>query len=77
MGASASVRDALNPTFYEIAEAARVHVELVRCAKLLYLALVMHSELKRIGLRAVDSEVCRFMKAEKERAMAKYAWYNI
>ncbi len=83
MGASASVGDALTPTVEEVAEAeakaleaARVHVELARRAKKLRLAMVMHSEPERIGLRAVDSEVGRFMKADKERAMAKYAWYN-
>ena len=57
-------------------EAGKVHVELAMRAKQLRQAHTIHSAPERIGLRGVDSSVTRFMKADKQRAMAKYAWYD-
>ena len=53
-----------------------MHVELVMRAKALRLAHTIRSEPERIFLRAVNSDISRFMKADQEQAMDKYDWYD-
>ena len=83
MGAAVSVEDARTaPTSAEVVEAeakaleaGRSHIDLVMRAKALRLAHTFRSEPERIGLRVVNSDISRFMKADKEQAMAKYDEY--
>ena len=86
MGASASIGADFGasavvtgfPTFAEVVEAeaqaqkaGRVHVELAMRAKELRLAHTIQSAPGRIGLRAINSAIRRFMKADHKRAMEK------